>query len=72
MAITKITYEGDFVDGNYHGRGRWYRPDGTVEYEGNWMEKTWHGQGTLYRPNGAIERTGTWVHGEPAYEAVVD
>ena len=43
-------YEGDFLSdghGHEHGRGRWYRPDNTLEYEGEWQQGNYHGSGTL-------------------------
>ena len=44
-------YEGDFLggDGNgfFHGQGKWYRPDNTLEYEGEWQQGNYHGSGRL-------------------------
>ena len=42
-------YEGDFLggDGNgfFHGQGKWYRPDNTLEYDGELSEGFYHGRG---------------------------
>ena len=42
-------YEGDFLggDGNglFHGQGKWYRADCTLEYDGDFVRGVYHGRG---------------------------
>ena len=58
-------YEGDFLGdghGHEHGRGRWYRPDNTLEYEGEWQQGEYHGQGRSYFDDGTtIEYEGDFA-----------
>ena len=45
------TYEGEFKDGKYHGKGTFYWNDG-AKYTGDWESDTKHGRGILIMPNG--------------------
>lgn len=39
-------YEGEMLDGWYHGKGKYYYPNGVV-YEGEFYKGEFHGEGTL-------------------------
>ena len=47
-----IQYEGDFVDGNYHGRGVLSSTEG-IRYEGDFAQGNIHGYGILTWPDGS-------------------
>ena len=47
------TYEGEYKDGNFHGRGTRTYADGGV-YEGEWKDGQRHGRGTRTYANGGV------------------
>lgn len=47
-----ITYEGEFLNKKFHGKGRMVSPDGAT-YEGEWFNGNKHGTGTLNRTDGS-------------------
>ena len=54
-APTGEKYEGDLLNGKFHGCGRLTMADGSV-YEGDFRNGLFHGVGTIYSPNGNIFR----------------
>lgn len=44
-------YEGETLDGWYHGKGKFTYPNGVI-YEGDFFKGEFHGQGVLKYPNG--------------------
>lgn len=44
-------YEGEYLEGWYHGKGKFYYPNGVI-YEGNFFKGEFHGEGVLIYPNG--------------------
>ena len=44
-------YEGDTLDGWFHGRGKYYFSNGVI-YEGDFYKGEFHGEGVLIYPNG--------------------
>lgn len=60
-------YEGDILNGKYHGKGKMVYPNGE-EYEGNWVFGHKHGYGVLHSSNGEVKYEGEWemdkYHGE--------
>ncbi len=48
-------YEGEYLDGWFHGKGRFYYPTGVV-YEGEFSKGEFHGEGVLIYPTGVIFR----------------
>ncbi|MEC9084898.1 MAG: PEGA domain-containing protein, partial [Pseudomonadota bacterium] len=57
------SYEGEFSNGEFHGKGSEVFADGK-KYDGQYMEGKFHGKGLLRNPNGSsIE--ATFRHGEP-------
>ena len=55
-------YEGDWVDGLQHGKGKMIWPDGEV-YEGDWVDGREQGKGTHTWLNGGPIYEGDWVEG---------
>eukprot|EP00966_Prymnesium_polylepis_P316064 7302838-Prymnesium_polylepis.2 len=57
-------YEGEWRDGMYHGRGKYYsQRKGGDEYEGEWRADKPHGHGRYFwRETGDVYEGG-WVHG---------
>lgn len=43
-----LIYEGEYRQGNKHGRGKISNHDGTVSYEGEFKDGLPHGNGTSY------------------------
>ena len=59
---TKITYEGDWFMGNWHGKGKLWTDDGVFSYEGDFQNMEMTGYGTLkFKGN---TQTGKWKNGE--------
>ena len=54
-------YEGDFVNGNFHGKGKYTYADGTF-YEGDFVNDKFHGKGKYTAPDGKIFE-GDWKDG---------
>ena len=54
-------YEGNWVDGEKHGEGRYVAPNGTV-YEGSFIHGERHGEGRLVGILGTYQ--GDWEHNE--------
>jgi hypothetical protein len=60
----EYTYEGNFVNNKFHGRGNIKYHDGSVfigEFKNNMRE----GPGKLYDPIGNLVREGLWVNDQP-------
>jgi hypothetical protein len=59
---TGSKYEGDMLDGWYHGKGKYYYPDGVI-YEGEFFKGEFHGFGTLIYPSGGKYKA-KWENGK--------
>jgi hypothetical protein len=44
-------YEGEMLDGWYHGKGKYHFANGSV-YQGDFYKGEFHGEGTIIYPNG--------------------
>jgi hypothetical protein len=44
-------YEGETLDGWYHGKGKYYYANGSV-YQGDFYKGEFHGEGIITYPNG--------------------
>lgn len=44
-------YEGEWQDGWFHGKGKYYFANGVI-YQGDFWKGEYHGEGTLIYPNG--------------------
>ena len=61
-----LLYDGDWRDGERHGRGTSYLADGSY-YEGEYKDGKAHGQGVFYHANGNRyegEYRDDWAHGQ--------
>lgn len=56
------TYQGDTLEGWYHGSGTFTYPSG-IKYVGSFHKGQFHGEGTLVYQNGGKFK-GTWQHGK--------
>ncbi len=58
MAIIKYTngarYEGEVRNGKSHGRGIYYRADGSIMYDGEYKDGTMNGSGKYYMKSGNV------------------
>lgn len=54
-------YNGEWLDGKFHGKGVKTLPDGTT-YEGDWVEGRPNGIGMCKYPDNA-KYTGSWING---------
>lgn len=52
--LTASRYEGEMLDGWYHGKGRYTFPNGVI-YDGEFSKGEFHGAGILIYPNGVSE-----------------
>ena len=43
----KLRYVGAFAAGKFHGKGKWYTDDATLEYEGDFVDGHYCGTGTF-------------------------
>ena len=57
-----MLYEGEWLNGVYHGRGALYTADGCV-LKGWWKDGQMHGRGMFLNAKGNLE-TGTWTNGK--------
>lgn len=48
---TESRYEGETLDGWFHGKGKYYFANGSV-YHGDFFKGEFHGEGTIVYPNG--------------------
>tara|TARA_Y100001970_G_C14101141_1_gene785548 strand:- start:395 stop:1135 length:741 start_codon:yes stop_codon:yes gene_type:complete len=53
------SYEGEFVDGVYDGRGTYYWKKERIKYTGNWKNNERNGKGKTYTKN-TLEFNGMW------------
>ena len=66
--LAGYVYHGTHVNGEAHGHGTWYYPDGAVAYVGNHVNGEYHGQGTSHRHDGNIREDGTREDGTKEYD----
>ena len=63
-------YEGEFKQGQYHGKGRYIFEDGET-YEGNWKMGKKHGRGVISYPRNGVRFEGLFEndlkHGKGRY-----
>ena len=62
---TPASYEGEYRNGKYHGKGSIVYGNGD-QYEGNFQYGQRHGYGTYFYENGA-KLAGTFINGSPSY-----
>ncbi|KRX05768.1 hypothetical protein PPERSA_09908 [Pseudocohnilembus persalinus] len=55
-------YEGEYLEGWYHGQGTYTYPNGVV-YKGQFFKGQFHGEGTLIYPNGG-KYVAKWDNGK--------
>mmetsp|Transcript_51465 Transcript_51465/g.102017 ORF Transcript_51465/g.102017 Transcript_51465/m.102017 type:complete len:149 (+) Transcript_51465:357-803(+) len=58
------SYDGAWVDGNFHGKGTFSWGDGT-NYVGEFMDDKFHGRGVKTLADGTVEHEGLWWCDEP-------
>lgn len=56
--IKIVRYRGDMTNGEFHGQGKLYYPNGLTEYSGSFIKNKLDGNGILYYPNGNIRYSG--------------
>ena len=59
-------YEGEFLDGHFHGEGTFTWPDGSA-YKGQWLNDFPHGQGIFTWPDGT-QYKAEWEEGRSRTE----
>jgi hypothetical protein len=59
---TGSRYEGEWLEGWYHGKGKYFFPDGVI-YEGEFFKGEFHGTGTLIYPSGGKYKA-SWENGK--------
>ena len=69
LIFSKMRYDGDFKNGEFHGKGKLYAgydDEGilTLYYEGEFQDGDAEGKGTEYFTNGAIKYQGEFKNGE--------
>lgn len=57
-----IQYNGEFMNGYYHGRGTFYR-SGYAYFKGDWKYGYPEGDGSLYQEDGKVKLKGNWHMG---------
>ena len=58
----RVSYVGNWSEGEMHGSGTWTSPDS--KYVGQFLKGKRHGHGTEYRADGSVLRSGTWQNGD--------
>jgi len=61
----KLHYEGEWIEGQPHGHGKWYyhEKDGQLYYEGEWKKGKPDGHGKSYHENGKLRYEGEFKDG---------
>ena len=63
FASSGVEYEGEFLEGRPHGKGRSKLPNGDI-YVGEYLDGKRHGQGEMRSATGDSVRKGLWENGE--------
>ena len=58
-----MIYEGEFVNNQYEGEGKYYYENGDI-YIGNFKNGHFHGQGMIIRKDGSVRYEGEFVNDE--------
>ena len=62
---TKLEFEGEYLNGEKHGRGKEYDNDyGNLKYEGEYLNGVRNGKGKEYHENGNLIFEGEYLNGE--------
>ena len=59
-----IKYEGDFVNGNYEGNGKYYNENGEY-YIGQFKNSIRQGKGVIYTKDGNVKYDGEFINNIP-------
>ena len=59
----KLIYEGEYLNGERHGKGKAYYSDGTLSFEGEYLYGKKNGKGKVYHSNGKLEFEGEYING---------
>ena len=61
----QLEYEGEYLNGERHGKGKEYYHNGQLEYEGEYLNGKRHGKGKeYYCHNGQLEFEIEYVNGK--------
>ena len=60
----KITYKGNWKNGQKHGKGQSYYKNWKYQYKGEWKEKKRNGNGKSFYKNGRLQYIGEWEKDE--------
>ena len=68
-----LQYEGDFVNGKFHGKGQFYDPsnDNFLLYMGDFKNGMFHGTGKFLMKNGKVLYDGEWKEGKKHGEGLL-
>ena len=61
----KIVFEGEYLNGKKHGKGKEYTIDGKIKYDGEYYDgERWKGMAWNYYSNGELEYEGEYIYGK--------
>ena len=60
----KLIYEGEYLNGERHGKGKVYYSDGKLNFEGEYLNGKKNGKGKVYHTNGKLSFEGEYVNGK--------
>lgn len=65
------SYDGEFLNGRFHGKGRWICKFTQNVYDGEFHNGIYHGEGYLINEGTGETIRATWNNGQPHGDAVV-
>ena len=61
----KVIFEGEYLNGKKHGKGKEYTLDGKLKYDGEYYNgEKWKGKAWNYYANGELEYEGEYLYGK--------
>ena len=63
LNTNKLRFEGEYINGKRHGKGKEYNYNGKLEFEGEYINGKRHGKGKEYYINGKLIFEGDYKNG---------
>ena len=61
---SELKFEGEYLNGKRHGKGKEYDRNGKLEFEGEYLNGERNGKGKEYDENGKLKFEGEYLNGE--------
>ena len=64
LYTNKVIFEGEYLNGKRHGKGKAYYNDGKTKFEGEYLNGKRHGKGKEYYDNSNLRFEGEYLKGQ--------